>query len=61
LTTSQPCHCEAVFAEAVSRLFSENSLLEIASSQKALLAMTKVDIFMMAEQLPFLTTIMNTT
>jgi hypothetical protein len=45
---TQPCHCEAVFAEAVSRLFSENVLMEIASSQKTLFAMTKVDVFTMA-------------
>ncbi len=45
VVTAQPCHCEAVFAEAVSRFFSENDLLEIASSQKTLLAITKVDVF----------------
>ena len=45
IITAQPCHCEAVFAEAVSRFFSENDLLEIASSQKTLLPMTKVDVF----------------
>jgi hypothetical protein len=45
MVTTQPCHCEAVFAEAVSRFISEDALLEIASSQKTLLANTKVDIF----------------
>ena len=72
LVTAQPCHCEAVFAEAVSRAISENALMGIApapsrwsrigicsfpgqapvcsfpgqaSSQKTLLAMTKVGVF----------------
>jgi hypothetical protein len=42
--TTQPCHCEPFFGEAISRLSGQIDRLGIASSQRMLLAMTNTTV-----------------
>jgi hypothetical protein len=44
--TTQPCHCEPFFGEAISRLSGQLDRLGIASSQRTLLAMTSQTVLM---------------